>query len=363
MRELRRFNGQEAIEFVLISALIFFASVITLMILGDKIGSFIQKDSAVAKSAANKTPTISTTGSQKYSVPYTTEGTVSNTPLYSTTVVDSGTNNLDGMVETTCTTEDCILDFGSFKLSNVTPDITKVIQASGASGGTEYMVSHLDEIAQQLEEQGLTEEAAQVKQLANLGHNLAAIEREAEKAINTCLSTSDHQSCVNKIWDTPVDKIDGFNYSIQPNNMKTLGDYIWGTSIGHPVTLKDLGSPTYDELKSQGQTNVYMYETMEAIKANPGIDDKMKSVIQELYWHIGAIGEDFENGIRFLKGEGSGVHDPITGGSAGIEIPSDPVSFFQNYTGSTVTHYDSALICAAGSYSDTGTACHKSLTD
>jgi hypothetical protein len=357
----KSYSGQEAIEFVLIGVLVFAAGIFSFLMLGDKLGAFFEKDSAVAKIAGQKASAIDVTTPSKYDPSYVTEVSISDNPLYSLNLPEDEETSED--VITSCTTEDCVITFGKFTLSNITPDMSKVIKASGASGGTEYMVKHLAEIAQQLEEQGLLTESSQVQLLANLGHNLAAIEKEAEKAINSCIVSSDNQSCVNNLWDTEIGSIDGFNYSIQPNNMKTLGDYIWGTSLGYPAALKQSGSSTYDELKAQGQTNVKMYEIMEQIKANPNLDETAKSVIQELYWHIGAVGEDFENNIRFLKGESSGVHDPLIGGSKGTAMPDDPVDFFKNYSGSKVTHYDSAIICATGKYSDTGTSCHKSLIE
>jgi hypothetical protein len=66
------YAGQEAIEFVLISALVFFAAIFSFILLGDKLGSFFHNDSAVSKVASTKASTINANSSLKYQPTFST---------------------------------------------------------------------------------------------------------------------------------------------------------------------------------------------------------------------------------------------------------------------------------------------------
>jgi hypothetical protein len=85
--------GQEAIEFVLICALIFFAAVFGFMIMGDKLAGFFMNDSATVKVASQNAPVIKTSSSLKYGNNYTTAATVSDKPLYEKQVTTTETIN------------------------------------------------------------------------------------------------------------------------------------------------------------------------------------------------------------------------------------------------------------------------------
>jgi hypothetical protein len=74
--------GQEAIEFVLVCALIFVATVFGFMIMGDKLAGFFMNDSATVKVASQSAPVINASSSLKYGQNYTTAATVSDKPLY-----------------------------------------------------------------------------------------------------------------------------------------------------------------------------------------------------------------------------------------------------------------------------------------
>ena len=68
----------------------------------------------------------------------------------------------------------------------------------------------------------------------------------------------------------------------------------------------------------------------------PGIDPNTKNIVSELYWQIGMIGEDFENRIRFIRGESSGVHDPILHDSTSLSLPSDPIEYYKTHAASLI---------------------------
>ncbi|MEW5821728.1 MAG: hypothetical protein AB1782_16155, partial [Cyanobacteriota bacterium] len=65
-------KGQEAIEFILITSLVFFGSLMVVLVFGNKIANFFTNDSSAIK-AANASPTvIGVSDNQKYNPDYTT---------------------------------------------------------------------------------------------------------------------------------------------------------------------------------------------------------------------------------------------------------------------------------------------------
>ena len=54
------------------------------------------------------------------------------------------------------------------------------VETVGTSGGTESLMSLMIQLGESLEQKGMHEEAGMVKDLANLGYNIAKIETEYE---------------------------------------------------------------------------------------------------------------------------------------------------------------------------------------
>jgi len=78
-----------------------------------------------------------------------------------------------------CSTDNtCTIDFGNFKLTGVPSNFTNVVETSGANAGTEQIALLLDQIANILAQNNKISESDQVKDLANMGHALAALEKE-----------------------------------------------------------------------------------------------------------------------------------------------------------------------------------------
>lgn len=65
-------KGQEALEFVLITALVFFGALFSLMIFGDKLAAFFKTDSSVAQSATGQPQVLNPSNPIKYNPDYAT---------------------------------------------------------------------------------------------------------------------------------------------------------------------------------------------------------------------------------------------------------------------------------------------------
>jgi Flp pilus assembly pilin Flp len=69
---MKKHNGQEAIEFILIASLIFIICTTAVILLGNKIGEFFENDSAVAITAKQKAPVYDPDKALKYQPDYQT---------------------------------------------------------------------------------------------------------------------------------------------------------------------------------------------------------------------------------------------------------------------------------------------------
>jgi hypothetical protein len=126
-------NGQEAIEFILISSLVFLGCIFTVMLLGSKIGNFFQNDSAVITAQQNKIAVISASDPVKYEPDYVTE-------------IPYETENLAGLPVN-------IYDDGSAAFnykgqtvqlsSDLVQAANRAMEASGSSGGLEEIVADI----------------------------------------------------------------------------------------------------------------------------------------------------------------------------------------------------------------------------
>ena len=225
--------GQEALEFVLITVLVFFGALLCVVIFGDKLSGFFQTSSSVAQSAKTTVPALTSSDSQKY------------TPDYST--VDSTYNTLPGEpggssenLAMTCDNGSCVMDFGTIVLSDIPENFGSVVEASGASGETQVISSLLEQIAAQLEAKNTPETTAQsdaIKKLSVVGHNIAYIQEMGETLVSKCNGDTD---CLRKLGTdrnvTLKDQIPDFNgfdetYGEIDTNWDVT-DLMWNISMG-----------------------------------------------------------------------------------------------------------------------------------
>lgn len=266
-----------------------------------------------------------------------------------------------------CIDGKCQIDFGTFALSGVPENFNEFVETSGVTGGTEKIAELLYQIAKQLENEGKIEESKEVMVLAATGHNIASIENFFEEKVNSC---NKDEACLNALrsfnYET-IDYIEGFDDRFYefPSEMQSL--YLNDSGIlgiGRRAKMQD--PDKFNEKVNDGRLNYIYIDQFDKILEMPGISDEIKGVISELTWSISVMGEDFENNLEYIytpeSGENDKIIDPLTGEQ--IVNPHRTTSFeenlgmFENYNASRITNFDSALICSAGSFKDTGTRCY-----
>jgi hypothetical protein len=138
-------SGQEAIEFILISVLVFMASLITIFLLGQQLANFFQTDSAVAKTAGQETPVISAASDVKYSPDYITQ--------VDTMDQENRILTADGFADAPQKTVPVITDadLKNLLLNTYPDDLQTTINTTGASGGTDDIASVLEQLAAYIE--------------------------------------------------------------------------------------------------------------------------------------------------------------------------------------------------------------------
>jgi hypothetical protein len=340
-------KGQEAVEFIIIAGLILLMALGTFFMFGDKIKAFFESDSAVVKVTNNTPAPINIQSQQKFTPDYAI-----NAP--------SGSFNF-GLEEpvSNCTGDKCYIDFGNFRLAELPPDFQKYVQAAGTSGTTNLLADYYYQIAQQMEEQGLTDESEPVKMLAVSAHNIAVIEKEFEKLYNDC---NGNQTCLQAVRLNAFPKPDDFDetYMAFPENI-TYQNMLYAGCIGEALSVNK-GATAYGIVYNP--IPFEFLDTMDAVMSNDKIPDNIRNVVYELGWHVGTIGEDFENLLNyngFLPGyDNYGYFDVHTGELAGnfaSDIPQEDLDI-KTYKASRITHFDATLVCAAGKGKDTGKKCH-----
>lgn len=347
-------KGQEAVEFVLITVLVFFAALITIVLFGNKIASFFTSDSSVIKNSKSPVAMIDKNAQQKY------------IPDYQTSVPSDGTiqpGDLGGTPEKPvkqCNNGSCVIDFGKFALSNLPENFNSYIDTAGSSGGTAMLSDFISQISDQLKAQGLNAEADDIKKLSNLGHNLASIEKSIEEKVKACNKDS---TCVQGFRYQPLEKPANFNDSIA--TFPSGRDYdgmVADLAIGYERITYNNDPTVFNEQVQNGHITAVFLNQYENVLKNPNIIDPIKGVLKELYWDIGTIGEDLNDNMAAIYTNYNGPQttaDPLTGSTFSMPgIGGNLFDNLENYKASRISNFDSALICGAGYSSDTGSICH-----
>lgn len=334
-------KGQEAVEVALLMGLIFIVVIVCLFMFGNKISDFFKTGSSVVRTSQGGVAQLNSDTVSRYS-----NATVS---------VQAG--SLGGSAAqpaTNCNDSSCVIDFGTFVL-NTPKNFNNSVQTLGASGGTDAILVLINQISSQLAEEGLTEQSDAIKKLSNLGHNIAVIEKNMNDMVISCNYDS---TCIGNYLDQKqFAKPAGYDetYGKFPEGL-TYREIIQSISLGY---VKSGENSSY--CSSGGNLAGCAFSAqLDVVKNQAGLSDNIKGVIQELYWDIGTIGEDFKNSIQYsLMGQGNPFYDPLTGkNTTGGNCPTSPVDDFKNYSASKISHFDSSLICASGKYVDNNTSCH-----
>jgi len=281
-----------------------------------------------------------------------TPTTTTNTPT--TTVSNTSSSNGD------CLNNSCTIDFGDIKLTGVPQNLNDIIETAGVSGGMDKLIDVLYQIAAQYEAQGKTQQALNIKILATTGHNMALVQKDFENFVfNTCKGDAKcFSSYQNKTYPMPA------GYDSTYYKFPTTSTYM------DAPYLTNLGAG----LASPNDTNTgiatFYQNTLKKIKSDSAISDSVKGIVNELSWDIGTVSQKWLNPFVYLIAPQSSTGnqgfynvDPLTGSLTKVYYDSSitaavAYSQIQKINAPELTDVDAGLICASGSYTDTGTSCH-----
>jgi Flp pilus assembly pilin Flp len=307
---MRRKHGSNISQYAIIIALIALALTPIFFLLGQNVTNFFSSFSA-GMSGDTTLPAFTIPAN----APQINAGDQSGTP-------DNPVKNCDNGY--------CSIDYGTFALNGIPENFSEVVQTSGTSGGTEQLVSLIEQIASQLASEGKKDDAVEIQKLANLGHDVAIFEKAFENLAETC----DYEpSCLNTYYDKPFPR---------PDNLNNVDNYYKETTY-------------YDILHSTDLINAYKYYTTGAGQEKWYKDNVSSSFIQQYQTVMkeDSISEPvrgvLEQLVLSIAETGQGFHMALDDNTSAEAI--------QNYNASQVTHIDSALICGAGWKEDTGTSC------
>lgn len=339
---MRKIKAQEAIEFILITALVFLGSLLVVLAFGKNISNFFTESSSTVKSSENESYTIDKNTPVKYEANYQTK---------------DNSGSLGGTLDepiSKCNNNVCNIDFGIYTLSEIPQNISEVISTSGSSGGTLAMVNIIKQLATALETKGLTQQSIEIKKFASIGHNIATLEKEYEKIFNSC---NKDLSCIKNKINGNVSLPEGYDDTFYPFTSINYSDFNSTLSVG---VLKSNYYNNYASSLNNNYPGALFIDKYESLMKSD-IDKNTKGILTEMYWQIGKLTEDVEAGLYYAKNDvyGQDYHDPITGvGSENPDLPSSPFEIFNGYKPSSLTHFDSSIICTAGKFKDSGKRCN-----
>lgn len=204
-------RGQEATEFVLIAVLVFFASLITVMIFGKQlVGFFTEKSSAVKVAQGNPSNNLI---NKNYNNEYTYMGAIQQ-PIQ--TIVNS-----DG-------TENLIVN--GISINNIPSSTSQAIKTTGSSGVTDNLVKSLESLIARLDtlsssDPNISVLANKARELANEGYLVADSEEWFEAAAQRLTSNStitmppDNRICeFGEITNGSVSSVPGCDNQVASQN-------------------------------------------------------------------------------------------------------------------------------------------------
>jgi Flp pilus assembly pilin Flp len=257
----------------------------------------------------------------------------------------------------------CVIDFGNMILTGIPDNFSELVQTTGSSGGTEAILSIIDQIIDQLDSDVPAESRKNLEELADLGHILAAFERHVENIAEQCAQTSYPKDCFhNKICSKSTLEIDPELLKAFPtlNTTGMLGNLIVQSGrIGGAMHDYLLNTDFYDARVEKDLSFTFV-ERYNKVMQDEYISDMQKAIIKEMYWQIAILGEEIDAKLWGASGinETIIINDPITGDGVEIDVTGFTNEDIYKPGSSNITDLDSAIICATGNMSDTGTQCH-----
>lgn len=344
-----KYKGQNLIEFIIILSLVVIGAVLALTLLGGNVNTLFGK-------ITNIDPLNINAQNQNFAS-NNSSNQFSQSEIEKLSAGDLG-GTADKPVEK-CYNGDCIIDFGEFILKGVPENFDELVQTTGVSGGTDSLISLARQIADQLAMKGLNNESLEIKKFASLGHNIASLENEYEKMMISC---NNDMSCALNFQDQCITKPINFDDTYYPYKTSTYYGLMDLVPVGYLKSVEKNDPNCYNIRVGRNDTAALFVSKYNSLMKDSNITDATKGVLQELYWQVGKLSEDVRAGItsvKYINCYKNAYNDPITGEQiTNPDLPADPFSIFDGHKPSSLSHVNSALICAAGYNKDTGTKCH-----
>lgn len=375
---MNRIKGQNLVEFAIIFGIIVIIGVIALTLLGKQVNQLFVNSTDKAKKFEPFNFSVnndSNTGNLK-------AGDLKGTP--------------DNPVRK-CNNDVCTIDFGELILTGVPANYNDYIKSNGTSGTTDHFAQLLEEISQQLEDEGKTKEAKIVKDLANMGHFMADYQQLVETKASKCKDDANPYTCFQAQYvygsKLPVSEIsvpDNVKHLIpnfKPNNLATYElernffDFDYGSmafssesmsqsrpSVAFTSMLKQITSPGSFVVDPSSYPPGYTPPPV-AFDTDFNFSDTQKKIIKNLAENIIVMGFDFKDTLSntSMSKPGAklsyGVSDPLTGtnmGSRSVDYGTTGDKFFNDMISpqrAAYTDNNSKFICIAGYYSDYSNNC------
>lgn len=346
-------KGQNLMEFLLIVALVVIVCIIALTALGGNVFTSFFNTSTKVK------------GFQPFGKESTVETKVTPGSLGGT-YTSPQQQTIDGSTD---------IDFGSYVLAGIPADFSNFVEVSGTSGGTDLFAGLLEQLADQLEENGDTDGSSEFKKMAELVRMMADMQAQDEKVAKDCeasagsTSGSDAHTCFQTYYnsntapelrDTLKDVLTGYNTNATDN------DIIVHNDIGVAKHSQIDNIAKYNELK-EIYPSYALVDTYESIMADSKYDDELKSLTTKIYQNLSDITTDHS---VYSSNYGFGIwdlptinYDPITGeNNPPIDYGwdtynSEGLSEIMSPTTSEETNIAAALLCTSSNNYLDGSAC------
>jgi Flp pilus assembly pilin Flp len=350
-------KGQNLVEFSIVSAIIVIIAIIALSALGNNVFSIFSKSTdktenykPFAWDLPDKKSTITTPA-----IPAGSLGGTETNPV----------RDCQGSV--------CNIDYGTFVLSGIPENFSDFVQSNGTSGGTESIVSLLEQMASQLEDQDDIEGSQDYKDIANLGHYLATVQETIENKAKQCKTSADSYNCFKEFINQPVvtgaappeniehllpefsDTLSYYDFTLENNFKYAQQLEYYNNQILKHVTITPENNASYAILKK-----------LDKIKNENKYTPEMKAVTDIIYKEMEDLHKMFNasvNAINHTTAEGVPAHfshDYLEYTESGEVIEKvytsdyifngmDPII---NPDTSNLTNIDSALLCNIGDNKD-----------
>ena len=177
-----------------------------------------------------------------------------------------------------CNNGKCTLDFGDYVLTGMPANLSEFIETSGSSAGTDALASIIQQLADQLANEGKKEESTDLSNLANMAYFMADYQKQSELFAQQCSSDSNPELCYkNKINSNKSLALPDELKSLLPG-YKTTDSFALNrayTNLGVGMRQKDYQQSFFSEHEN-GYVGFAMANLIDNVIDNPNISDSIR---------------------------------------------------------------------------------------